>query len=347
MNPPLFLLAVALLSPNSNPDPAGTQDLPPPSQAVSQQPRPSTTNSPETASSNSVPSPATDVDTLLDHLQANVVEYYNAIPSFFCSEHVISESEHPGFLNGSVHTVSDSRFRLRRKVTATKAVTLEESRVVDTIDGKAPRRQLDEADALGGPSLLLGGFSESLKLASALGRACFAYRLEPVRPGHEGDPLLLLFANLPKKSRGPNCPAYADIQGRASIDPGVMRVVRIQQTTHDYEIVPGIRGTWTWSVDYSPVLMGGKTFWLPRRTDSVSRADQSPARWRYTATYSDCHKLEVTSTMLSGETPVEAAPIPADSARPETEAPEARDLTPEDNPSPNPSPYAPPLPPRP
>lgn len=301
-------------TPSPSPKPTASLSVPPPS--------------PE-------PSPRTppNVDLVLERLQQNVREYYGSIPTFFCSEHVLSESERPGFLNGSVHTVSDSQFRLRRKVGKAKDVTLEESRIVQTINGKPAPAHTDETTDIVGPSLLIGGFSESLKLASALGRACYSYTLEPVRPGHETDPLLLLFTNLPRKSRNANCPPYADIQGRALIDPTLMRVLHIQQTTRNYEIVPGVVGTWTWSVDYSRVLMGGKPFWLPTRTESSSFAQRSPARWRYTATYSSCHKLEVTSTMLPiDETPSKAAPKAEPQierqTEPQTEPPKGTPLTP-------------------
>ena len=318
MTPPLrLLLALALTLAEATclhahaataiPFPSQPQQPASPPAANSPAPPPSPTPAPTPAAS------SLTLDLVLDRLQQNVLEYYSSIPSFFCSEHVLSESEHPGFLNGSVHQVSDSQFRLRRKVMPTQQVTLEESRVVETVNGKPLPARHEETPDLSGPSLLIGGFSESLKLASALGRACYAYRLEPVRPGHESDPLLLVFTNLPKKLRGPACPPYADISGRAIIDPTLMRVLHIQQTTRNHEIVPSLFGTWTWSVDYSRVLMGGKPFWLPTRTESYSFADRNSARWRYTAAYSNCHKLEVTSTMLPGSTPVTA---PASSPNP-------------------------------
>jgi hypothetical protein len=59
------------------------------------------------------------------------------------------------------------------------------------------------------------------------------------------------------------------------------------------------KGTWAVSVDYASVLLGEKTFWMPKTITSVSTASgHNPVIFSFTSQYSDYHKLEVSSHIL-------------------------------------------------
>jgi hypothetical protein len=65
-------------------------------------------------------------------------------------------------------------------------------------------------------------------------------------------------------------------------------------------------GRWDVTVEYAPVLLGGKSFWLPTKVSDRMRSSLVRNRWSYDATYSNYHKLEVTSRIL----PASGAPAP-------------------------------------
>jgi hypothetical protein len=87
--------------------------------------------------------------------------------------------------------------------------------------------------------------------------------------------------------------------------------VRIENTTVDK------RGTWNWTIDYSPVNLGGNEFWLPATITSSNLSEgekmvlpsgwtaQTTVRHKLVAKYSDYHLRTVKSRVITepGPTP--------------------------------------------
>lgn len=248
---------------------------------------------------------------ILQRLQANVDQYNASVPSFFCDEHVVSTIV-PDPTNAS--SVTDATFRLKRvpKPGAEGKTILEESHEVKMVNGRPAT-----GDTVGGPGFLRGAFSNGLALVSANQQACMRYTLRPIRENNTSDPTIIQFASVPARNRPHACGMQEDVSGRVLIDPETMQVTHMEFTAprhfigtaaspfSGYDASP-IVGRWDVTVEYAPVLLGGKNFWLPTKISDRMRSSLVPNRWSYDATYSNYHKLEVTSRIV----PDSEAPVP-------------------------------------
>jgi hypothetical protein len=213
----------------------------------------------------------TNLDSILQQLDANLRDYETGVPSFFCKEHALSESQLGSETSTYRRTVADSTFRVRRSSDPGQPVQLQESRIVNTIDGKP---QTGDDAQIDSPIAVFGVFSGALELVSTSSRACFQYRLHPPRKNNNA-PIVIDFSSLPAKDRASGCQYTEKTSGKALIDPASMRVIHIDTRTSDHEILPGLRGDWDWSIDYARVALNGKTFWLPSTIRSTATPEST------------------------------------------------------------------------
>jgi len=229
------------------------------------------------------------LDEILLRLDSNLHHYDAQVPNFFCNEHVTSV-----IVYGKNHqsTVTDSVFRLKRSTGPGKAGALAESREVKAINGTPA-----EGKNISGPSILSGVFSGGLNTVSLGQKSCMSYTLQPIKPGQ---PYVVQFATLPGVLHASNCVLKEDGAGRVFIDPATMQVKRMELTVPRHAIVSAVTGVWHISIDYSPVQLGGQTFWMPASiTSRVTPEDvRDPTIWWFNARYTDYHKLEVTFRIL-------------------------------------------------
>lgn len=208
---------------------------------------------------------------ILAHLDDNIDDFNRTVPSFLCKESVTSEMD-PGPSGTALRTSTTSTFLVRRSddpdepvgdsKDPTETIQFHESRIVKSIDanGFKPEEGAKKADDpvnMNNPYVVFGIFSGGLTRVSTPGEACFHYRLEPTHRGNDSGHIVIDFASWPHNDLAHNCPYSDQISGRAVVDPTSMRVVHLENTTVD------ATGTWTWSVDYSPIALSGKTFWVP------------------------------------------------------------------------------------
>jgi len=234
---------------------------------------------------------------ILERLQENLNQYDSSVPSFFCDERVLSFAQRgPGPVNTMIGTVTDSTFLLKRIPRPDDQVILRESREVKKVNGKPVT-----GDSIGGGMLFVGAFSNGLALVSLSQQACMDYTLEPSDPGQPKAPVLVEFASVAAGKRPADCRMQEDVSGRAVIDPETMQVKRMQFHAPHHMI--GTRmGWWDVTVEYAPVELDGKIFWLPKKI-SESMSDRATS-WSYGASYRNYHKMEATSRILSSdETP--------------------------------------------
>ncbi len=243
-------------------------------------------------------SPVT-LDDILLRLENNLHRYHTEIPSFFCAEHVISQ-----VVPGS-RTITDSVFRLKRLPGPDQTTTLTESRDVKTVNG-----QPAQADEIKGPSIVNGAFSGGLSIVSLSQKACLRYKLQPIKRGNSV-PYVIEFESVPASERTAACSLQEDGTGHVLIDPATMEIKRMELHVPHHTIIPArktangfnippVMGTWDLAVDYGPVLLEGKTFWMPQNIVSSSIAGFVDDRtvWSFKANYSNYHKLEVTTRIL-------------------------------------------------
>jgi hypothetical protein len=231
---------------------------------------------------------------ILQRLQETLNQYDSSVPSFFCDESVTTFAQRgPGPVNTMVGTVTDSTFLLKRIPRPDDQVTLRESREVKKVNGKPVT-----GDSVGGGILTVGAFSDGMALVSLSQQACMDYRLQPI---DAGQPMLVEFASVAADKRPADCRMQEDVSGRAVIDPETMQVKQMQFHA-PHHMIGKKMGWWHVTVEYAPVELDGKIFWLPKKI-SESMSDRAYS-WSYQARYRNYHKMEATSRILpSDETP--------------------------------------------
>lgn len=221
---------------------------------------------------------------ILQRMQENLDRYDSSVPSFFCDERVFTASPRApvGAMGG---TVTDSTFLLKRIPRPDDQEILRESREVKKVNGKPVT-----GDSIGGGMLFVGAFSNGLALVSLSQQACMDYRLTSNK-----DPILVDFASVPAAKRPADCRMQEDVSGRAVIDPETMQLTRIQFHA-PHHMIGTEMGWWDVTVEYAPVELDGKMFWLPKSIYESMAVRK--ASWSYDASYRKYHLMEATSRIL-------------------------------------------------
>lgn len=223
----------------------------------------------------------------------------------FCDEHVISQVE-PGL--PSQNTITDSIFRLKRVVNSDHTTNLVESREIERVNDKpATSKDMD------GPSLLSGAFEGGIAVVSLNQTACMDYKLQRVNRKRPTEPYIIDFATVLTPQNSAVCLLKEKSTGRVFIDPASMQIKRLELTTPRHAIPledsSHVMGKRILVVDYTPVRLGGETFWMPSAITHRAISGEGtfhPIIWSFRASYRNYHKLEVTSRILSGA--VESVP---------------------------------------
>lgn len=229
------------------------------------------------------------LDDILVRLQKNLIRYKTTVPNFFCDEHVVSELHASG--RPFIYTVTDSTFRLERSDAS--PLELKESREIKLINKKP-----ETAQTLKGPAIFTGAFSDALDILSLDRKRCYDYHLGPSQRVHHKVLLVIDYTLKDTAIDDQSCPGPERHNGAAFIDPENMQVMRLEMHTPNHKISPGTYASWTWSIDYAPVVFDNEPFWMP--TTITSRAEGITQRqdWSFVATYRNYHKLTVTSKIL-------------------------------------------------
>ena len=126
-------------------------------------------------------------------------------------------------------------------------------------------------------------------------------RFEQKRPRHELEPGTydsLLGLNFASIGSGSVAASQVRLGGAASLPTGGPAAL---------SIAPGTLGTWSWAINYAPVVIDNKTFWLPKSIDSTTRTNLGRLIiWTFVSKYSNYHLLTVTSKILPGYSDVPA-----------------------------------------
>ena len=258
------------------------------------------------------------LDQVLRRLENNFNVYLHSIPSLFADEHVVSSMS----INArpTLNSTTDSIFRLRPSVEG-KLVDLQESRQVRLVD----HQPATPDQVLAGPTILRNAFSSAPGFLLPQLKPCYDYQLHPGKRLHRNLAHILDYSLKFPLPPGAVCPVTEPHQGRAYLDPASLQIVRFEQLRRSHEIAPRTIGSWEWFIDYQPVTLNGKTFWLPKTIISRSWGDVDPSQqadagsgtsnsrgssprssgrqvqrqdWSFVATYRNYHLLTVTSKIV-------------------------------------------------
>jgi uncharacterized heparinase superfamily protein len=75
--------------------------------------------------------------------------------------------------------------------------------------------------------------------------------------------------------------------------------MRVEMTVPNHLDNNRRRVLWIWSVDFAPVTFDNRQFWMPRTITSNAEANDGSGFWTFTATYSNYHKLNVSSRIIT------------------------------------------------
>jgi hypothetical protein len=223
--------------------------------------------------------PPPTLDEILLRLESNLNHYDKNVPNFFCNEHVVSSMR---YAKDHQSTVTDSIFRVVR----TSSGTLTESHEIQAVNGTPAR-----GERVGGPTSVSGVFTGGLDAVSLSQNACMSYTLQPIDPGHPNQPYVIQFTTLPNTQRRPECVLKEEGAGRVFVDPATMQVTRMELRAPNHVINSAEAGVWHLSIDYAPVSLAGKTFWMPSTLTSTATPSgvYTPIVYAFTAHYSDYH----------------------------------------------------------
>ena len=246
------------------------------------------------------------VDAVVQKLQANLDAYAKTIPSFLVEEHIDSATSTTAVqisrrgpdVSSNHEMRAESIFRLKRKIDpANNTFTFVESRDVITIDGRPARGRGIDA-----PTMIVGAFSGGLAFVSEDERACMTYTLEPSKPGR---PIIVRYQSAPHIAHPEECILAEETSGRVWIEPASMQIERIEVEVPrhlltlvlgDGRSAPPVMTHWSVEVDYKPVVLNNRTFWLPATI--TSNCSNDDAQWSFRGAYRNYRLLEVSSRVI-------------------------------------------------
>jgi len=241
---------------------------------------------------------AGELDGILRRLEENLQRYDREVPSFYCDEHSVSEIT-PG--TRWDRTEADSIFRLKRETSAGGRMSLAESREVKMVDGRP-----SSSAAWDAPATIEGAFEGGLAVVSMSQQACMEYDLQHEEHGQ----YVVSFRTRNESLKNDACLLHEKAHGRALIDPGSLEVTHLELSMPQHRLrtggssqwySPPRKGEWVIAVDYAPVILDGRSFWMPSSVRSRVTSDPNTFHsktWTFQASYRDFHKLEVVSRIL-------------------------------------------------
>jgi hypothetical protein len=240
---------------------------------------------------------ALTIEDVLTRVRANVTEYKTSIPSFISDESVLSQRFDGEKLKDEMKV--ESSFEMVRGGSGSD---LRETRIKNLVNGRAPKNQ-----KVTPPFSFIGGFADVIAFTE---NKCADYHF--AEAPSIGNPIVVLVSGkLPSGNRLSTCSSQIyDL--KAFIDPQTFQVLRLEEAVQDTKMV-GIVGhlpfvavlsnhnVMSFSVDYTPVELGGKTFWLTKTVTADLKDKNKPIRLHYEAHYTNYHRFTATVKILPAE----------------------------------------------
>jgi hypothetical protein len=232
------------------------------------------------------------VEEVLAHARAHVAATLATLPSVFCDEKISSTEIHNGRVFRSM--TFDSVISVRKKSSGEDSLT--ESREVRLVNGKPPKegkKYVLPITINGGFGLLFNSF-----LSSAYDK-CNTYRI--MSSGDSTGNLLGLEVTRKADSKKiAGCETLSESAvDRFWLDPASYEIQRIETMARIPNSSQGFK-TVTGRNDFTMVQFGAKSYPLPTSARvNVTMEPESSEGFAFDAHYSNCHKFEVSSSILS------------------------------------------------
>jgi hypothetical protein len=232
--------------------------------------------------------PAASLNQILASVSRNVQDFQQLLPDFVCNEKITSTAYESGKLK-ETRTVESIFRAIKRPAPASPGFQLvfTETRDITAIDGN-PARKGARPPKL--PLAMFGGFGALLSMTfSPENLQYHQYELDEILGGAG------IVVHFSTKKGQRELRSFLDGEGlvnrdlgMAWIDSNSMQVVRLQR---DFFSLPRTLRQLRNTVDYSPVLIGDRQFWLPNsmRTDAT---DRDPKKTKtFLAEYTNCKRF--------------------------------------------------------
>ncbi|HEY4380528.1 MAG TPA: hypothetical protein VGN01_09295 [Acidobacteriaceae bacterium] len=239
------------------------------------------------------------VEEVLAHARDNVSDFQKSIPAFIADESVLSERFESAVLKDRMNI--ESSFQVKRTSPDDSTHETRQVRLVNGIPPKDPHK-------IQPPWTFSGGFANVISFVNS---KCDDFRL--AQPPDARTIVVLANPKPAAADRPASCSAESYTL-KAVIDPATFQIIHLEQTTQDavlklpmaahlpfMESFPESRNNvLSWAVDYAPVELGGKTFWLAKSvtSDFQDKKQKKPVHLHYEARYSNYHRFTSTSTIL-------------------------------------------------
>jgi hypothetical protein len=239
---------------------------------------------------------ALTMDDVLTRVRAHVAEFRTSIPSFISDESVQSQRFDGDKLKDEMKV--ESSFEMVRDGSGGG---LRETRIKNLVNGLAPKNQ-----KVTPPFTFRGGFADVIRFTED---KCADYRF--AEAPSDGNPIVVLGSSKPSSSDRPAACTAQIYDFKAFIDPETFQVLRLEKTVQDiatgivghlpFVPMPSSHNVMTLSVDYMPVELASKTYWLTKTVTADMKDKNKPIRLHYEAHYTNYHRFAATSTILPAE----------------------------------------------
>jgi hypothetical protein len=239
---------------------------------------------------------ALTMDDVLTRVREHVAEFRTSIPSFISDESVLSQRFDGDKLKDQMKV--ESSFEMVRDSSSSG---LRETRIKNLVNGLAPKNQ-----KVTPPFTFRGGFADVIRFTED---KCADYRF--AEAPSDGNPIIVLASSKPSSSDHPAACTDQIYASKAFIDPKTFHVLRLERTIQDlatgikghvpFVPVPSSHNVLTFSVDYTPIELGGKTFWLTKTVIVDLKDKNKPLRLHYEAHYTNYHRFAATAAVLTDE----------------------------------------------
>ena len=232
------------------------------------------------------PAPAAQptLNEVLDRLSQDSAAYQAFVPNFFCDQHVVSQQLKSGIV--SKQATLDSNFRVVRNKTGANHGQLVETAEPKLLNGKPTTKE-----HINLPIVFNDAFTSAVEtFFSDSSRGCYTYKLVTPPTGPIEVDFTVRDEYIPMVAQ---CGGIAPgTTGKALVDRTTLHAIHVDRAHPD---MPSGKGANSASVDFATVLIGADTFYLPSTVEA--RAGTPAHGYLYRATYSNCHKLTVTTTI--------------------------------------------------